>query len=170
MTMVVRGHGGDNGPPNDDRPWEPPAIHKNAKGRKKGSDAGLIKKFEDGEKKTLGSLKNLRMTYFDMKTHFLGSNAKQIEKGMEAQFKGQYRNRKNKFKDDMFVSRGGYEQPHLAHSAKNKDNRAKLPQYSTQGSKSYAASRHEEWETNGVFPDLIELYKKTHQKEGKRDR
>ncbi|GKC02235.1 CACTA En/Spm transposon protein, partial [Tanacetum coccineum] len=56
---------------------------------------------------------------------------------------------------------------HLAHSAKNKANRAKLPQCSTQGSKSYAASRHEEWETNGVFPDLIELYKKTHQKEGK---
>ncbi|GJZ66327.1 ribonuclease H-like domain-containing protein [Tanacetum coccineum] len=33
---------------------------------------------------------------------------------------------------------------HLAHSAKNKANRAKLPQCSTQGSKSYAASRHEE--------------------------
>ncbi|GJT12876.1 hypothetical protein Tco_0859918 [Tanacetum coccineum] len=33
---------------------------------------------------------------------------------------------------------------HLAHSQKNKANRAKLPQCSTQGSKSYAASRHEE--------------------------
>ncbi|GKB17081.1 hypothetical protein Tco_0851004, partial [Tanacetum coccineum] len=29
------------------------------------------------------------------------------------------------------------------------------------------ATNTEEWETNGVFPDLIELYKKTHQKEGK---
>ncbi|GKD49293.1 alpha/beta hydrolases superfamily protein [Tanacetum coccineum] len=212
MAMVVRGHGGDNSPPNDDRPWEPPAIHKNAKGRKKGSDAGLIKKFKDGEKKKLpikfdlndlrtvkpigpnrrhftgligneiersvsfcyeswdalpnkykGTLWPAIYTYFDIKTHLSGPNAKQIKKGM----KGQYRNRKNKFKDDMFVSRGGYEQPHLAHSLKNKANRAKLPQCSTQGSKSYAASRHEEWETNGVFPDLIELYKKTHQKEGK---
>ncbi|GJW64215.1 reverse transcriptase domain-containing protein [Tanacetum coccineum] len=104
----------------------------------------------------------INVTYFDMKEHLSGPNAKQVEKGMELQFKGQYRNRKNKFKDEMFVRRG-----HLAHSAKNKANRAKLPQCSTQGSKSYAASRHEEWETNGVFPDLIELYKKTHQKEGK---
>ncbi|GJX81465.1 ribonuclease H-like domain-containing protein, partial [Tanacetum coccineum] len=51
MAMVARGHGGDNGPSNDDRLWEPPSIHKNAKGRKKGSDAKLIKKFEDGKKK-----------------------------------------------------------------------------------------------------------------------
>ncbi|GJT06686.1 alpha/beta hydrolases superfamily protein [Tanacetum coccineum] len=239
MAMVVR----EDGPPDDDT-WEPRPIKKNAKGRKKGSDAALIRKFELGEKKRLSikfDLHELRtakpigpnrrhftgligneiersvpfcyeswdlvpdkhkgtiwpainVTYFDMKEHLSGPNAKQVEKGMELQFKGQYRNRKNKFKDEMFVSRGGYENPvkmrnfpppgkslsewhelcdhftsekHLAHSAKNKANRAKLPQCSTQGSKSYAASRHEEWETNGVFPDLIELYKKTHQKEGK---
>ncbi|GJW96638.1 hypothetical protein Tco_0178446 [Tanacetum coccineum] len=53
MAMVARGHGGDNDPPNDDRPWEPPSIHKNAKGRKKGFNAKLIKKFKDGEKKKL---------------------------------------------------------------------------------------------------------------------
>nr|GEW03446.1 hypothetical protein [Tanacetum cinerariifolium] len=65
MAMVVRGHGGDNGPPNDDRPWEPPAIHKNAKGRKKGSNDALIKKFEVGEKKKLPikfDLNDLRTT------------------------------------------------------------------------------------------------------------
>nr|GEU62044.1 hypothetical protein [Tanacetum cinerariifolium] len=157
-------HGGDNGPPNDDRPWEPPAIHKNAKGRKKGSDATLIKQFEvvpfyyeswdalpDKYKGTLWPA---------IHTHLSSPNAKQIEKGMEAQFKGQYKNRKNKFKDDMFVSRVGYEQL-------NKANRGKLPQCSTQGSKTYASSRHEEWEANGVFPDLIEHYKKTRQKKGK---
>nr|GEV83450.1 hypothetical protein [Tanacetum cinerariifolium] len=44
MAMVVTGHGGDNGPLNDDRLWEPTSIHKNAKGRKKGFDATLIKK------------------------------------------------------------------------------------------------------------------------------
>ncbi|GJU72648.1 CACTA transposable element [Tanacetum coccineum] len=92
-------------------------------------------------------------TYFDMRHIFSGPNAKQIKKGMEAQFKGQYRNRKNKFKDDMFVSHGGYEQSvkiqnfplpgkslsewhklcdhftsekHLTHSLQNKANRAKL--------------------------------------------
>ncbi|GJS52789.1 formin-like protein 18 [Tanacetum coccineum] len=43
--------------------------------------------------------------------HLSGPNAKQVEKGMELQFKGQYRNRKNKFKDEMFVSRGWYENP-----------------------------------------------------------
>ncbi|GJS33657.1 hypothetical protein Tco_0532039 [Tanacetum coccineum] len=132
MAMVVRGHGGDNGPPNDDRPWEPPDIHKNANGRKKGSDAGLIKKFEDGEKKKqpikfdLNDLRTAkpigpnrrhftgligneieRLSYFDMKTHLSSLNAKKIEKAMEAQFKGQYRNRKNKFKDDMFVIHEG---------------------------------------------------------------
>ncbi|GKF20522.1 hypothetical protein Tco_0069160 [Tanacetum coccineum] len=48
MAMVVR----EDGPPDDDT-WEPRPIKKNAKGRKKGSDAGLIKKFEDGEKKKL---------------------------------------------------------------------------------------------------------------------
>nr|GEX02076.1 hypothetical protein [Tanacetum cinerariifolium] len=83
--------------------------------------------------------------------HITGPNAKQIENDTKAQFKGQYKNSKNKFKDDMFVSRGG----------------VKLPQCSTQGSKSYAASRHEEWETNVVFPNLIEHYKNTHQKKGK---
>ncbi|GKA70284.1 alpha/beta hydrolases superfamily protein [Tanacetum coccineum] len=60
-----RGHGGDNGPSNDDRLWEPPSIHKNAKGRKKGFDAKLIKKFEDGEKKKLPikfDFKDLRTT------------------------------------------------------------------------------------------------------------
>ncbi|GJT72234.1 zinc finger, PHD-type containing protein [Tanacetum coccineum] len=186
----------------------------NAKGRKKGSDAALNKKIRSFETEKIersvpfcyeivdlvpdkykGTIwPAINVTYFDMKEHLSGPNAKQVEKGMELQFKGQYRNRKNKFKDEMFVSRGGYENPvkmrnfpppgkslsewhelcdhftsekHLAHSAKNKANRAKLPQCSTQGSKSYAASRHEEWETNGVFPDLIELYKKTHQKEGK---
>nr|GEY98897.1 hypothetical protein [Tanacetum cinerariifolium] len=51
--MVVRGHGRDNGPPNDDRPWEPPAIHKNAKGKKNGSDVAFIKIFKVGEKKKL---------------------------------------------------------------------------------------------------------------------
>ncbi|GKA70283.1 formin-like protein 18 [Tanacetum coccineum] len=108
---------------------------------------------------------------------------------MEAQFKSQYRNRKNKFKDDMFVSRGGYKEPvkirnfpppgkslsewhelcdhftsekHLACALKNKANRVKLPQCSTQGSRSYAASRHDEWETTGVYPDFIEHYKSHH--------
>nr|GEW96502.1 hypothetical protein [Tanacetum cinerariifolium] len=52
---------------------------------------------------------------------------------------------------------------HLACSLKNEANRAKLPQSSTQGSRSYAASRHEEWETTCVFLDLIEHYKKSHQ-------
>ncbi|GJZ25599.1 formin-like protein 18, partial [Tanacetum coccineum] len=56
---------------------------------------------------------------------------------------------------------------HLARSEKSKANRAKLPQSSTQGSRSYAASRYEEWEITGVFPDLIEHYKKSHQKSGK---
>nr|GEV87198.1 alpha/beta hydrolases superfamily protein [Tanacetum cinerariifolium] len=156
MAMVVRGHGRENGPPNNDHPWEPLAIHENAKGKKKGSDAALIKKFKVGEKKKLpkkfdlndlssvkpigpnrrhftgmigneiersvpfcykswdalpdkykGTLWPAIHTYFDMKTHLSGQNAKQIEKGMEAQFKVQYRNRKNKFKDYMFVSRGG---------------------------------------------------------------
>nr|GEV75507.1 hypothetical protein [Tanacetum cinerariifolium] len=51
MAMVARGHDGNNDPLNDDRPWEPPSIHKNAKGRKKGSNAKLIRKFEDGKKK-----------------------------------------------------------------------------------------------------------------------
>ncbi|GKB10069.1 hypothetical protein Tco_0843992, partial [Tanacetum coccineum] len=45
-------------------------------------------------------------TYFDMAPYLSGPNAKQVEKGMEAQFKSQYRNRKNKFKDEMFVERG----------------------------------------------------------------
>ncbi|GJU31108.1 hypothetical protein Tco_1174697 [Tanacetum coccineum] len=95
MAMVVRGHGGDNSPPNDDRLWEPPAINKNAKGRKKGSDAGLIKKFEDVPfcyeswdalpDKYKGTLWPTIHTYFDMKRHLSGPNAKQIEKGMEAQ-------------------------------------------------------------------------------------
>nr|GEU73881.1 hypothetical protein [Tanacetum cinerariifolium] len=48
----------------------------------------------------------------------------------------------------------------------NKANRAKLPQCSTQGCRSYAASRHEELETTSVFLDLIEHYKKSHQKSG----
>ncbi|GJS74985.1 hypothetical protein Tco_0724866 [Tanacetum coccineum] len=137
MAMVVRGHGRDNAVvPDDDRPWEPPSIHKNAKGRKKGSDAALIKKFEDGEKKKLpikfnfndlrtakpirpnrrhftglignkiersvpfcyeswealpdkymGTLWPAIHTYFDMKTHSSGPNAKQVEKGMEAHSK-----------------------------------------------------------------------------------
>ncbi|GJW17877.1 hypothetical protein Tco_0025313 [Tanacetum coccineum] len=48
MAMVVR----EDGPPDDDT-WEPRPIKKNAKGRKKGSDAALIRKFELGEKKRL---------------------------------------------------------------------------------------------------------------------
>ncbi|GKB10070.1 formin-like protein 18 [Tanacetum coccineum] len=228
MAMVVRGNGGDNGPPNDDRPWEPPSIHKNAKGRKKGSDAKLIKKCEDGKKKIsiefdltdqktakptgdnnrdftglIGNeiersvpfcYESWEVTYFDMAPYLSGPNAKQVEKGMEAQFKSQYRNRKNKFKDEMFVERGGYKEPvkirnfppggkslkewqelcdlftsekHVARSVKNKANRAKHTQSSTQGSRSYAASRHKEWKSTGVFPDLIEHYKKSHQKNEK---
>ncbi|GKG00327.1 hypothetical protein Tco_0302017, partial [Tanacetum coccineum] len=50
-------------------------------------------------------------TYFDMAPYLSGPNAKQVEKGMEAQFKSQYRNKKNKFKDEMFVERGGYKEP-----------------------------------------------------------
>ncbi|GKC78533.1 hypothetical protein Tco_1129307 [Tanacetum coccineum] len=145
MAMVVRGHGGDNGPPNDDRPWEPPSIHKNAKGRNKGSDAKLIKKFEDGKKKIsidfdrtdqntakpvgdnnqdftglIGNkiersvplcYESWEVAYFDMAPYLSGPNAKQVEKGMEAQFKGQYKNIKNKFKNEMFVRRGGYKEP-----------------------------------------------------------
>ncbi|GJX63451.1 alpha/beta hydrolases superfamily protein [Tanacetum coccineum] len=220
MAMVVRGHGGDNGPLDDDRPCEPPSIHMSAKGRKKGSDAKLIKKFEDGLKKKIsidfdltdqktakpvgvnnqdftgligneiersvpfcyeswealpdkykGTLWPAIHTYFDMAPYLLGPNAKQVVKGMEAQFKGQYKNRKNKFKDETFVERGGYKEPvkirnfpsrgkslsewhelcdhfnsekHMAHSKKNKANRGKQTQSYTQGSRSYAASRHKE--------------------------
>ncbi|GJS34505.1 formin-like protein 18 [Tanacetum coccineum] len=140
----------------------------------------------------------INVTYFDMKEPLSAQIAKTVEKrhGTSVLKVHYRRNRKNKFKDEMFMSRGGYENPvkmrnfpppgkslsewhelcdhftsekHLAHSAKNKANRAKLPQCSTQGSKSYAASRHEEWETNGVFPDLIELYKKTPKNEGSND-
>ncbi|GKB49756.1 hypothetical protein Tco_0900509 [Tanacetum coccineum] len=56
---------------------------------------------------------------------------------------------------------------HLACSKKNKANMANQPHSSTQRSKSYATSRHEEWESTCVFPNLIEHSKKSHQKGGK---
>ncbi|GKC58080.1 hypothetical protein Tco_1085678 [Tanacetum coccineum] len=190
MAMVARGHGGDNGPSNDDRPCEPPSIHMNAKGRKKGFDAKLLKKLEDGLKKKISidfdltdqktakpvgvnnrdftSLignqiqrsipfcyelweavpeKNKRTlwpaihAYFDMAPYLSRPNAKQVEKGMKAQFKSQYKNRKNKFKDEMFMGRGGYKE--LA-KIQNFLSGGKRPQSSTQGSRSYATSRHKE--------------------------
>ncbi|GJX54978.1 formin-like protein 18 [Tanacetum coccineum] len=164
MSMVVK----EDGPPDDDT-WEPRPIKKSKTAKPIGPNrrhfTGLIgtrlnDQFHSATNRGICIIHSMS-----------GPNAKQVEKGMELQFKGQYRNRKNKFKDEMFVSRGGYENPvkmqnfpppgkslsewhelcdhftsekHLAHSAKNKANRAKLPQCSTQGSKSYAASRQEE--------------------------
>ncbi|GKB05020.1 hypothetical protein Tco_0833215 [Tanacetum coccineum] len=94
MAIVTRGHGVDNGAPNDDRPWEPPSIHKKA----------------IPEKYKRNSLPAIH-AYFDMEPHLSGPNAKQVEKGMEDQFKSQYKNRKNKFKDEMFVRHGRYKEP-----------------------------------------------------------
>ncbi|GJW26571.1 alpha/beta hydrolases superfamily protein [Tanacetum coccineum] len=182
-----RGHGEDNSPPNDDHPWEPPYIHKNAKGRKKGPNAKLDKKFEDGHKKNLPIIFDLN----DQKTakpvgpkpvgpncrDFTGLIRNEIEQSIPLCYES-WEAVPEKYKGtlwpvihslsewhelcDHFTS-----EKHLARSEKSKANRAKLPQSSTQGSRSYAASRYEEWEITGVFPDLIEHYKKSHQKSGK---
>ncbi|GJU35689.1 formin-like protein 18 [Tanacetum coccineum] len=54
MALVLgRGHGGDNGPPDDDRPWQPPPYHTNEKARKRARDGELKKKFRLGGKKKL---------------------------------------------------------------------------------------------------------------------
>ncbi|GKB88718.1 hypothetical protein Tco_0960990, partial [Tanacetum coccineum] len=54
MALVQgRGHGGDNSPPNDDVPWQPPSECKNEKARKKARDLTLKKKFANNHKKPL---------------------------------------------------------------------------------------------------------------------
>ncbi|GJX97948.1 hypothetical protein Tco_0354967, partial [Tanacetum coccineum] len=105
-------------------------------------------------------------TYFDMKTHLSGPNAKQVEKGMEAQFKSQYKNRKNKFKDEMFVRHGRYKEPE---KMRNFPLRGKSLSewHELLGHMPLADTRSGRPMVYGVFPNLIELYKKTHQKEGK---
>ncbi|PWA62335.1 hypothetical protein CTI12_AA262210 [Artemisia annua] len=109
---------------------------------------------------------------------------------MKATFKGIYRNYKNKFKDEYFVRRDGYKHPqeirnfppgnmslsdwhefcdhvtsekHLKRSRANKANRGKQVYTSNHGSKSYAQSRHEEWnDGKGAYPDLVEQFKTKH--------
>ncbi|GKA23311.1 hypothetical protein Tco_0709273 [Tanacetum coccineum] len=82
MAMVVR----EDGPPDDDT-WEPRPIKKNAKGRKKGSDAALIRKFELGEKKRLSikfDLHELRTTkpIRPNHRHFTGLIGNEIERSV----------------------------------------------------------------------------------------
>ncbi|GKB36202.1 hypothetical protein Tco_0881144 [Tanacetum coccineum] len=82
MAMVVR----EDGPPDDDT-WEPRPIKKNAKGRKKGSDAALIRKFELGEKKRL----SIKFDLHELRTakpigpnrrHFTGLIGNEIERSV----------------------------------------------------------------------------------------
>ncbi|PWA96694.1 formin-like protein 18 [Artemisia annua] len=188
MAMVAHGHGGDNGPPNNDRPWEPPKTHKNPKGRKRGHDAKLEKKFDDGGKKNFPL--TLTMAFFNMKPHLTGQKEELFQKGMKVEFRNHYRNRKNKFKKEHFVDQGGYEHPeeirnfppenmslsdwhkfcdhvtsatHMKRSQANKANRGKQLYTSNHGSKSYAQSRHEEWaDGKGSYPDLVEQFKDKH--------
>ncbi|GJW44834.1 hypothetical protein Tco_0073633 [Tanacetum coccineum] len=68
-TVVAKGHGGDNGPLDSDRPWENTSGCKNDKARKK--------------------------TYFDMVTYFSGPDGVRIRKGVEAIFKERYKERRN---------------------------------------------------------------------------
>ncbi|GKF63718.1 formin-like protein 18, partial [Tanacetum coccineum] len=54
MALVLgRGHGGDNGPPDDDRLCHPPPYHTNEKAWKRARDGELKKKFRLGGKKKL---------------------------------------------------------------------------------------------------------------------
>ncbi|GKB37996.1 hypothetical protein Tco_0882938, partial [Tanacetum coccineum] len=56
MEMVQgRGHGGDNGPPGEERPWQPTGGYKNAKGRKEGHNLKLNQKIEITENKPISS-------------------------------------------------------------------------------------------------------------------
>ncbi|GJZ74866.1 hypothetical protein Tco_0639331 [Tanacetum coccineum] len=61
MAMVQgRGNGGDNGPPGDKRPWQPPDGCKNAKGRKEGRNLKLNRQIEVNENKPISIEFDLR--------------------------------------------------------------------------------------------------------------
>ncbi|GKE61453.1 hypothetical protein Tco_1511820, partial [Tanacetum coccineum] len=176
MALVQgRGHGGDNGPPNDDVPWHHPSVCKNEKADKKARDLTLKNKFADNHKKPLPikfHIIDQETGFFDLVPWLKGPHGVLIEKGIKASFKGRWKDRKRNFKKHEFVLRDGYKEPikirdfpptdvkieewrkiydhftsekHLKRSRSSKVNRSKQLYSSNQGMESYAQSIYEEF-------------------------
>ncbi|GJR70494.1 hypothetical protein Tco_0016559 [Tanacetum coccineum] len=198
MALVLRrGHGGDNGPPDDDRPWKPPPT---TQARKRARDGELKKTFRLGGKKKLP----IKFDVLDQKTvkpvgennhNFTGLIGNEIERVVPFYFKS-WEDVPDKYKTTLWPTLKHYFDlaEHLTGSrAKDIEARIKLSFKARYKSRKHNFHQREFVGRDGYiepikirdfpprrrgirslaqilrpeFPDLVEQFKKKHTKAGK---